>query len=134
MLQRDLSGTGSWVNQSITVQDRWTPTNLDATQPRANGLDPNVNRRVSDRFIEDGSFIRLQNLSLGYTLPRKILEGKGFSSLRVYASGQNLWTQTEYSGYDPEIGSFNQNPLITGIDNGRFPVARSFTFGLNASF
>ena len=134
LLQRDLSGTGAWVNQSVTVQDRWTPTNLDATEPRANGNDPNVNRRISDRYVEDGSFLRLQNLSLGYTLPNNILEGKGFSNLRVYASGQNLWTLTNYTGYDPEIGSFNQSPLITGVDNGRFPVARSFTFGLNATF
>ena len=134
MLKRDIAGTGAWHNQSIIVQDRWTPTNPDGTEPRATGFDPNNNRRVSDRFVEDGSFIRLQNISIGYTLSTQLLEKIKISRLRVYASGQNLLTLTDYSGYDPEIGSFNQNPLVNGVDNGRFPVAESFTIGANINF
>jgi len=134
MLRRDIAGTGAWHNQSVDIQNRWTPTNQEGTEPRATGIDPNANRRVSDRFVEDGSFIRLQNVALGYTLPKSILEKVNISNVRVYLSGQNLWTLTGYSGYDPEIGSFNQNPLINGVDNGRFPVASSFTLGANVNF
>ena len=134
MLKRDIAGTGAWHNQSISVIDRWQPSNPDGTEPRATGIDPNINRRVSDRFVESGSFVRLQNLSLGYTLPSNLTSKFKGESLRFYISGQNLWTVTGYSGYDPEIGSFNQNPLINGVDNGRFPVARSFTVGANVNF
>jgi TonB-linked SusC/RagA family outer membrane protein len=134
LLRRDLAGTGAWVNQSVDVIDRWTPTNPDGSEPRANGNDPNANRRVSSRFVEDGTFIRIQNAALGYTMPRNKLSQYGISNLRIYVSGQNLATWTKYSGYDPEIGSYNQNPLINGVDNGRFPVARSITFGLNLNF
>jgi len=134
MLRRDIAGTGAWHNQSVDVQDRWTPTNPEGSEPRATGIDPNANRRVSDRFVEDGSFVRLQNVSLGYTLPKNTTKRINISSLRFYISGQNLWTATGYSGYDPEIGSFNQDPLINGVDNGRFPVAKSLTFGANVTF
>jgi len=134
MLKRDIAGTGAWHNQSIIVQDRWQISNQEGTEPRATGIDPNANRRVSDRFVEDGSFIRLQNVSIGYSLPRVMTERLHIGSLRLYVSGQNLWTLTKYTGYDPEIGSFNQNPLINGVDNGRFPVAKSFTFGANVNF
>lgn len=134
LLKRDLAGTGAWHNQSIEVQDRWTLDNLDGSEPRANGNDPNANRRVSDRFVEDGSFVRLQNVSVGYNVPVAKTKGIGISNARFYLSGQNIFTVTNYTGYDPEIGSFNQNPLINGVDNGRFPVARSFTFGINLNF
>ncbi len=134
MLRRDLAGTGAWHNQSVDIIDRWTPSNPDGSEPRSNGNDPNGNRRVSDRFVEDGSYIRLQNVSLGYRLPKSLMSKIKISEARLYVSGQNLFTLTKYSGYDPEIGSFNQNPLINGVDNGRFPVARSITFGLNVNF
>ncbi len=134
MLKRDIAGTGAWHNQSVAVQDRWTPLNREGSEPRATGIDPNANRRVSDRFVEDGSFIRLQNVSIGYILPSSMTDRWNIGRLRVYASGQNLLTITGYSGFDPEIGSFNQNPLINGVDNGRFPVASSLTFGANINF
>ena len=133
-LKRDLTGTAGWLNQSVDVIDRWTVNNPDGINPRSNGNDPNINRRVSDRFVEDGSYIRLQNISLGYTMPKSIIEGMKIQSMRFYVSAQNLLTISGYSGFDPEIGSFNQNPLINGVDNGRFPVARSYTFGLNVNF
>jgi hypothetical protein len=103
--------------------------------PRAVFGDPNTNSRVSDRYIEDGSFLRLKNVTLGYTF-RPGENGVGFGkvraqSLRIYATAQNLLTFTHYTGYDPEVGSFGQSVQVTGVDNGTYPVARTFTVGLN---
>jgi len=121
-------------NQSAVILDRYTPANPSQTIPRAIAADPNGNTRISDRFIEDGSFIRLKNVSLGYRVPLVVAKKLKMSSLRIYVSGQNLLTSTEYTGFDPEVGSFNQNPLINNVDNGRYPTSRAFTFGLNADF
>jgi TonB-linked SusC/RagA family outer membrane protein len=121
-------------NQSAVILDRYTPANPSQTIPRAAPGDPNGNTRISDRFIEDGTFVRLKNVSLGYRFPKAITKKLNMSNLRVYVSGQNLITITEYSGFDPEVGSFNQNPLINNVDNGRYPTSRAFTFGLNADF
>ncbi len=134
MLRRDIAGTGAWHNQSIDVIDRWSPTNPNGTEARANGNDPNNNRRVSTRFVEDGSFLRLQNCMIGYNMPKSLVSKIKISNLRFYISGQNLFTITKYKGFDPEIGSFNQNPLISGVDNGRFPSARSITTGATLNF
>ena len=81
----------------------------------------------SDRFVEDGSFIRLQNISLSYTLPRRWIGGTGISQLKLYTNMQNVYTWTKYKGYDPEVGT-------TGIDNARYPSPRMYTFGLNLTF
>ena len=121
-------------NQSIRYLDSWNPANTEGGEPRAVFFDPNQNSRISDRFVEDGTFVRLKNVSLGYTLPKSVTDKLAMSSLRMYISGQNLVTWTDYTGFDPEVGSFNQNPLINGVDNGRYPLARSVTFGLNANF
>ncbi|MEL6922493.1 MAG: TonB-dependent receptor [Bacteroidota bacterium] len=134
LVRRDIEGMAGRANQSVVVSERWRPTQPSNTVPRATGPDPNNNRRISDRFIEDGSFIRLKNVSLGYTLPQNWMKRLRISKARLYASGQNLITWTNYSGYDPEIGSYNQNPLINGVENGRYPLARSMTFGLNVNF
>jgi len=134
LLRRDIAGTGAWHNQSTDILDRWTPSNIEGQVPRANGNDPNQNRRISTRFVEDGSYLRIQNVSFGYSLPSAMLSRYNIGNVRIYLSGQNLYTLSNYSGYDPEIGSYNQNPLINGVDNGRFPVARSFTFGANVNF
>ena len=84
-------------------------------------------------YVEDGSYLRLQNLQIGYTLPAYICQKtKLFSSCRLYLSGQNVFTLTGYSGLDPEIGV--DNPLDMGVDNTRYPAARSFTFGVNLQF
>lgn len=134
LIRRDIEGMAGLSNQSLVVIDRFTPLTPSNTVPRATSPDPNSNRRISDRFIEDGSFIRLKNITLGYTLPGNIAQAIKLQSLRLYASAQNLKTWTDYTGYDPEIGSYNQNPLINGVENGRYPVAKSFTFGLSAGF
>lgn len=121
-------------NQSTVILDRYVPANPSQTIPRAIAADPNGNTRISDRFIEDGTFIRLKNISLGYTFPELTTRKIGMDNLRVYVSGQNIVTWTDYTGYDPEVGAFNQNPLINNVDNGRYPISRAFTFGLNANF
>jgi TonB-linked SusC/RagA family outer membrane protein len=90
----------------------------------------------SDRFIEDGSYLRIQNISLGYTLPKQWTRKIGLTGVKVYANLQNLYTFTTYRGFDPEIGvSYGyQGSMLTGVDNGRYPSPRIYTFGLNVSF
>ncbi len=134
LLDRNLLGLTDQNNQRVEALDRFTATNPSTTVPRATFSDPNDNRRISDRYVEDGSFVRLRNVNLGYQLPNALIKKINLSSAKVYVSGQNLLTFTEYSGYDPEVGSFNQNPLINGVDNGRYPAARSLTVGFNATF
>lgn len=134
LMRRDIEGMTGLNNQSVKVANRYSSLNTETDVPRAISADPNDNRRVSTRFIEDGSFIRIKNITFGYTLPKELTKKARFQSLRLYASTQNLKTWTDYSGYDPEVGSYNQNPLINGVENGRYPISRSFTFGLNASF
>ena len=90
--------------------------------------------RVSDLFVEDASYIRLQNVSLSYTLPRKWIEPARLSNVRVYANVQNLYTWTNYEGMDPEIGAMYGDALMTGFDYGRYPSPRIVTFGLSVSF
>lgn len=134
LLRRDIEGMAGLSNQSVAVVDRWSATNPDGSLPRPTGSDPNSNRRISDRFVEDGSFLRVKNVTLSYNLPKSILTRMHFQNLRIYIGAQNMFTLTNYSGYDPDIGSFNQNPLINGVENGRYPISKSFTMGLSATF
>lgn len=106
-------------------------TNPGTTVPRITSSDPNNNQRISDRFVEDGSYMRLKNLTLGYTLPATLLSRFNMRTARIYLSGENLFTITGYSGYDPEVGSQNQDPLLIGVDNGRYPSQRILTFGIS---
>jgi TonB-linked SusC/RagA family outer membrane protein len=118
------------------VLNAWTPTNTNTNMPRAVSGDPNQNVRPSTRWIEDGSYLRLKNIVIGYTLPAGFLQSvtKGaVSSFRVYISSQNLLTLTKYKGWDPEIGTKNTT-LTNGIDYGQYPAARSFQFGIQAGF
>lgn len=121
-------------NQLKTVANRWTPENTNTDVPRLVQSDPNQNTRISSRYVEDGSYLRISNITFGYQLPGKILEKTPLSSLRVFTKVQNVYTFTNYSGYDPEVGSFNQDALLTGVDNGRFPMPRTYLFGLNITF
>lgn len=108
----------------------------DPFMPRiaASSASSTSNFRFSNRFIEDGSFVRIQNISFGYNVPRDFVERYGISGLKVYANVQNAYTFTNYSGYDPEVGAINQDALLTGLDNGRYPSPRIFTLGLNLNF
>ncbi|WP_075590940.1 SusC/RagA family TonB-linked outer membrane protein [Labilibacter marinus] len=104
--------------------------------PRAVAADPNDNDRISDRYIEDGSFIRIKNITFGYTIPSRIAKKLHLSNLRAYTSIENLATFTNYTGFDPEVGASTQssNGNVYGLDNGRYPAPQVFTFGLNVSF
>ena len=110
--------------------------NAGTSIPRAAINDPNDNDRISSRYIEDGSYIRLKNISLGYTFPKKWISKIGLSNLRVSANIQNLLTITGYDGYDPEIGAStsDMNGYVFGMDNGRYPSPTTYSFGLNVSF
>ncbi len=108
--------------------------NPNTNIPRATGQDPNDNDRISDRYIEDGSFIRIKNITLGYTFPKTLIEKVHLSNARVFASIENLVTFTDYSGFDPEVGASTQSSNVFGLDNGRYPSPQVFTFGLNVSF
>jgi TonB-linked SusC/RagA family outer membrane protein len=95
----------------------------------------NYNFAFSDRFIEDGSYLRIQNISLGYTLPNRLVNKVGIQTFKVYATIQNLYTFTNYSGYDPEVGSsYESGGWLSGVDNGRYPSPRIYTFGINLTF
>ena len=108
--------------------------NPETDIPRPTTNDNNRNNRMSDRFIENGSYIRIQNVRLSYTLPKEFTKKFRIAMLKVYVNGQNLHTFTDYSGYDPEIGSFNQNPLLQNVDMGRYPSPRLYTFGVDVDF
>lgn len=114
--------------------NRWTPENPNTNEPRMTVNDPNGNGKFSDRYISDGSFTRLRNLTIGYTLPESMTSKIKFSNLRVYVSGDNLWTRTNYKGLDPEIGEVYSNPLFLGVDQANYPQPRNFRVGLNANF
>jgi hypothetical protein len=105
-----------------------------AYMPRMSASDANNNYRVSDRFVEDGSYLRLQNISIGYSFPKKWVKKIHSENIRIYANLQNVYTFSKYKGYDPEIGSMDQNALLTGIDNARYPSPRIYTFGINVTF
>ncbi|MDJ1498669.1 TonB-dependent receptor [Cytophagaceae bacterium DM2B3-1] len=121
------------LNQSVDVLNRYTPENPNATIPRYNEWN-DQNRRMSDRYVENGSYLRIQNVTLAYNLPASIIKKIGVSSARVYFSGQNLKTFTKYTGYDPEIGAFNGNVFNMNIDDGHYPNPRTFTIGGNFVF
>lgn len=109
-------------------------SNPEAVIPRASIQDPNDNDRISDRYVEDGSYIRLKNITLGYTFPSKLIKKFGINNLRLYANIQNLLTITGYDGYDPEIGASTQSTNVYGLDYGRYPSPTVYSFGLNVSF
>lgn len=114
-------------NQMTTVLDRWRPDNHSNTMPRAVFSDPNKNNRVSDRFLEDGDYLRLKSITIGYTLPKHLTKKALMEEVRFSISGQNLYTFTRYTGLDPEVGG-------SGIDSNVYPLTRNFTFGLNIMF
>lgn len=114
-------------NATTAALNRWTPTNTDTNVPRASGSNK---PEVSSRWVEDGSYVRLKNLAVGYNLPARTLQKLHLTKLRVYLSAQNLLTFTNYSGYDPEV-SFRDSNTNVGLDYGSYPSVKSFTVGVN---
>lgn len=119
-------------NASIAMLDRWTPENPSNQYPRANR---NVDyKHMSDRYLEDGSYVRLQLVTLGYDLPKGFLNRIKLKGARVYVSGKNLMTFTDYTGFDPEVGRFGSSNIRQGYDLGGYPTARTYLIGLNIEF
>jgi TonB-linked SusC/RagA family outer membrane protein len=123
----------NYVNRPSSVLNRWTGPGTSDSEPRVNLSDPNQNARVSDRFIEDGSYLRLKSLQLAYNFPSAWLQKMHIEKFKIYVTGQNLLTFTKYSGYDPEIGSVGGS-LELGIDRGFYPQARTVIGGVSLTF
>ena len=123
----DDEGMAAAYNQTTKVLKRWTGEGTSNSMPRAVWGDPNENSRVSDRFIEDGSYLRIKNLTLAYNLPQSLMKKIQFNNARIYLSCENVATITGYSGFDPEVG-------INGIDSSRFPISRTYSVGVNFNF
>ncbi|KAA6300681.1 MAG: TonB-dependent receptor SusC [Candidatus Ordinivivax streblomastigis] len=123
-------------NTNVSNPDNVHITNsgYNPAMPRWSGNDMNGNNRMSDRWMEDGSYLRIQNLSLAYHLPQNWLKKINVASCKVYVNAQNVYTFTNYSGLDPEIGSYNQQAGLSNVDMGRYPSPRVFTFGTNITF
>jgi len=124
-------------NSTTDVLDAWTPQNTDTDVPRAVSGDPNQNTRTSDRFLEDGSYLRVKNISIGYTFSSeklKQISNNVVNRVRVYVSSQNLLTFTKYTGFDPEVASRFNGLLTNGIDYGQYPQARTVLLGVNLGF
>jgi TonB-linked SusC/RagA family outer membrane protein len=124
-------------NMQESELGRWTGPGTSNTLPRLIASDPNNNSRVSSFYLQSGSYLRLRNLSIGYTLPKNILERAGIKTFRLFVSAENLLTFTKYTGYDPEIGqqySGSGGTLDMGIDNGNYAQSRTFSAGATLSF
>ena len=149
--RRWLEVTGSTSNQLTTVMDyarlakydaagpddyrNYYVTNTGTIQPRlSTESGQNNNFRMSDKYVEDGSYIRLQNVSLSYTLPRKWIQKIYLTNAKVYCNIQNLFTITKYDGFDPEVGSMRGTALLNGVDYSRYPSPRIYTVGVNVQF
>ena len=151
----------AWANQPASVLDRsklvaidsektydgtngvWNwyedPTNVKISNPnsklpRATTGDPNDNDRLSDRYIEDGSYLRVKNITLGYSFPKNWMQKMKVENLRVQMNIQNLFTFTKYTGYDPEIGASMASVNVMGLDNGRYPSPTVYSLGVNLTF
>jgi hypothetical protein len=124
----DPNGPNDYRNVQIVGGDPYMP------RIGASSASSASNFRFSNRFVEDGSYLRVKNISVGYNLPKTFVSKFGISNLKVYTNMQNVLTFTKYSGYDPEIGSINQDALLTGIDNARYPSPLIYTVGLNVNF
>jgi TonB-linked SusC/RagA family outer membrane protein len=128
----ETEGMNDFRNQSTAVLDRWTTPGQITNIPKA--IYANVsNSDISSRFVENGSYLRLKSVTLGYSLPKGVLSKLGLSNAGLYVTGENLFTITDYSGYDPEASAFSGNGAF-GIDFGSYPQARQVIFGLNVSF
>ena len=124
-----------YINAYGERMDRFHPeNNPDGTQPRVTLSDDNDNLRFSDRYVEDGSYLRLKNLQVGYTLPKPLTLTYGIEKLRFYVSGQNLLTWTDYNGFDPEVGDLYNQSLGIGVDLNNYPQPRLYMFGVNVTF
>jgi len=130
--------TGEIHNYAKAITKSWTPQNTKTDIPRLGNSD-NYGK-VSDRWLEDGSFFRLKTLEFGYSLPKTLLRNINLDNLRIYTAMENLFMITKYKGYSPDLGqNDDQNGggtgvFTRGIDYGRYPQSRSISFGLQVNF
>lgn len=124
----DPNGPNDYRNVQIVGGDPYMP------RIGASSASSASNYRLSNRFVEDGSYVRLKNISIGYNLPKDLYSKYGISNIKVYSNMQNVLTFTKYKGYDPEVGAINQNQLLNGIDNGRYPTPVTTTLGITVNF
>ena len=130
LIETDVSRT---INiRSDAYYNSWSPKNTNTTFPAINAYVAGETTYFTDRIVEDGSFLRLSNINLVYDVPVKKL--KFIRRLSVNVSASNMFVWTKYRGYDPEVSSYGSNVMRMGVDNGSFPISRTFSFGLNASF
>ncbi|MNE27507.1 TonB dependent receptor [compost metagenome] len=122
-----MAGKGNATKDALR---RWTPENTNTDVPRASSTN---NPEVSSRWVEDGSYLRLKNLALGYNFSEKSLEKIHLKYLRIYVSAQNIWTWTNYTGFDPEV-SYQDSNRNVGLDYMGYPNIKSYTLGLNIRF
>ncbi|MFP5436366.1 MAG: SusC/RagA family TonB-linked outer membrane protein [Bacteroidia bacterium] len=134
-LRQDLESTNLAINYSTAVLNAWTPENTNTSVPRAIASDPNLNNRTSSRFLENGSYLRFKTLQIGYTIPSSVNSKIGISSLRIYASADNLVTFTKYGGYNPDLGRTG-SIFDRGVDYGHvaYPLARTISGGIQLTF
>ncbi len=121
----------NYTNRNAITLNRWTGEGTSNSEPRVTFIDTNDNRRASDRYVEDGSFVRIKNIQLGYSIPNLSESKAAISQVRIYGQVKNAFTFTNYSGYDPEISS---GVLDTGIDRGAYPQPRTWLIGVNVKF
>ena len=117
-------------NTLAEVADRWKADNASTKVHSARGY---IKYDINSRFIEDGSYLRLKNITLGYTLPKTFTKRFHVNKLRIYATAQNLFCLTRYSGYDPEVNT-STSPLMPGLDWGAYPKSNVYTFGVQLQF
>ena len=121
-------------NNLVEVLGRWRGEGTSNTIPRAVKFDPNLNGRASTRWVEDGSYLRLKNLTVGYNLPSFLLGKMKIQNAKLFATAVNVFTLTKYTGIDPEIIERNANAKFAGIDFSTYPMTRTISLGLNVSF
>ncbi|MEM9673114.1 MAG: TonB-dependent receptor [Bacteroidota bacterium] len=126
-----LEASGRAYNKSSTVLDAWSGPGTSNTIPRPHLQDPNQNIILGDHLIEDGSYLRLRTLQLGYNMPQSLLEPIGISSARFYVSGQNIFVLTKFTGIDPEVGFDENNSAVAGIYQDLYPQVRTWSIGVN---
>ncbi|MBK7215410.1 MAG: SusC/RagA family TonB-linked outer membrane protein [Bacteroidales bacterium] len=119
-------------NASVDLLNRWTEENPSNVYPRANRNADYL--RMSDRYLEDGSYVRVKTITLSYDLPVRVMDFLKINKVKVYATGQNLFTITKYTGFDPEVGSFGMDNTRTGYDFGSYPSVKTLIVGASINF
>lgn len=135
LINANLLEIGSLNGEANVLRDywenRWTPQNTNTIYPKVNPSERNI---LSDAQVESGSFLRIKNISLGYTLPKSWLAKARVSQLRLYVTANNIYNFTKYTGYDPELFAFGQSSLLQGVDYGGYPMSRTLFAGIQISF